>query len=221
MLLRLFHGTTKFNFTKIKKQGFIKCHSFWTPFQDSAVSMGGPFVFIHEFENIDYQWLGQGSWEYVEENEIYLKDIYAILKVDIKVIKYNTILDEKLHKQQLLKEKGEYCFFCKGKQELTYINNGHHFKPTGSSFSHSKYKSRWNNHIIPCPVCVLNYNPNYKEITITINKVEQILGKKWNPENKECMNLYIKLFPKVAKYERKINRRNTSGVNEEPKPPSC
>jgi RNA polymerase subunit RPABC4/transcription elongation factor Spt4 len=192
--MRCYHGVTKKSYKKIIKEKVIKSHSYWTPFEGDAVTMGGPYVFIREFPEITDEWIGNGGWEYIYSDDILLLEIIAITKHNIKLISYNTELDEKLHKQKILDEGKEFCSVCLGKEELTYLNNGHHLKPSGCSFSHSKYKSRWTKHVVSCPVCGLKHNPNWEEILITIEKVEKKLKEKFDAYNPKHIKWYIKLW---------------------------
>jgi hypothetical protein len=197
--MTLFHGTIRKNYKKILKEG-IKKYSFFTPFRDTAVSMGGPYVFGVDFPNVTDQMLCDGGWEWCCQESIPTNKIEYIVKIKVKILKYNSKLMLE-NRKKVIDEDPErnWCPTCTSHEELTYLDDGHWLLPTGSSFSHCNYKSRKTNRIIPCPVCNLKKNPNWDSITNTIKLVEDKLGKKFNAEDNKCIQQYIKLYKKICK----------------------
>jgi hypothetical protein len=145
-----YHGTSEENYKKILLSG-IKKGSYFTPFLFSAITMGGPYVFAVDLPHVTNERLGKSDWEFFNNKIIKIKDILSITKHDMKLILYNSALSTKLTKQQIESEGKIFCKKCKGKGELTYIDNGHHLLPGGCRFDVPN--TRTTNNIVTCPKC--------------------------------------------------------------------
>jgi hypothetical protein len=156
-----YHGTIKKYFKIIKKYG-LREWSYLTPFLSSALSMGGPYIFGIEIEEVTDEWLGKGNWEYRNPEIIYPHNFLFYAKYSNKLLNYNQKLDDELNKRRKLSENHIFCENCKGKGELTYLNNGHHWKIGGARWDYPK--SRTTKKCVVCPDCngfgYINYEEN-------------------------------------------------------------
>lgn len=133
-----YHGTTKKNYRKIKKEG-LKAGTYFTPSLHSAIAMGGPYVFgiVLDRDSTSY-------WEWISDREF--KTFHYILKCDIKLLYYDKNESRKFQ-EEFQEEQGRViCETCKGHGEIDYPDDGHHLLPRGSSWKN-------NRKIKACPVC--------------------------------------------------------------------
>jgi hypothetical protein len=199
--MTVFHGTIKKNYKSIMREGF-KPYSQFTPYFNTAVQMGGPYVIAVDFPWITKKMLYEGGWEFMNKEVIPPKLFEYAIKVDIKVLMYNSMLIQEERKQEIDADPDrEWCETCKTYGELTYLEDGHCLRPTGSSFSHNKFKSRSTKHIVPCPVCSLKHNPNYQEVLDAI-KATKRLNKGFDPNNPKDIEIYKKFYLKNWKPRR-------------------
>jgi hypothetical protein len=183
--MTLYHGTIKKFFKIIKKEG-IKQHSSFTPFLQTAISMGGPYIFAVDFPRVTDGMLANGGWEFHNNQIILPSKIEYFLKINAKLLKYN----KDLIIEKIAKEKGDnYCEFCNSTSEITYLLNGHDILPTGGSFSHNMHKSRSPDKIVLCPYC----NPTDKKVI----KLRSFFIEKFgglNLYDAKQRKLYIKMW---------------------------
>lgn len=132
-----YHGTTKEAYESIMRNGFTP-GTYFTPYFNSAISMGGPYVFAilrQEDPTKNY-------WEWISSAPILPAEIHSVVKVDLELLYYNKSIQTKLQHPS-----GVYCKLCEGHGELAYPDDGHHLLPRGCSWQSI------NREIIVCPDC--------------------------------------------------------------------
>jgi hypothetical protein len=144
-----YHGTIKKHFKKIQKDG-LREYSYLSPFLSSALCMGGPYIVGIDIPEVTDEWIGRGNWEYRNISVIYPQNFLITMKFSNRVLFFNTDLQRKLDRERIISENKNYCNFCLGKGELTYIENGHHWKVGGSRFD---YKKSRKGKLTICPKC--------------------------------------------------------------------
>lgn len=132
-----YHGTNEEGYNTIISSGYFKAGTYFTPYFDSAICMGGGYVFaiLREAEP------STSCWEWISDEVISTEGVHSIRKVGIELLHYN-----KKIQHQLLHENEETCHVCDGYGELTYPDDGHHLLPGGSSFNTPR-------EIVVCPYC--------------------------------------------------------------------
>jgi hypothetical protein len=154
-----YHGTIKEYYKKILKEGFKK-GTYFTPYFDSALQMGGEFIFGVLFEESPSKY-----WEWISDKRISKNNIISLRKIGLELLYYNPKLYKKIKISQQKEEYGEEIIFCKkcnGHGETSYPEDGHHLLPRGSSFCNERK-------IIVCKKCggFGCYYPNGKKINDT------------------------------------------------------
>jgi hypothetical protein len=139
-----YHGTTVENARNILKEG-LKEYSYYTPYLSTALSQGGPVIFIWYILDPEYQKaIEEGQWQFRINKVILPDDFIAIVHYkDVKLIKYNK---EKYFELQKT-DNPNICHFCRGTGELNYPDDGHNFLPGGGSFKNVNWKVK------ACPRC--------------------------------------------------------------------
>jgi hypothetical protein len=145
-----YHGTIKKYYKSISKFG-LKKYSYLTPFLSTALCMGGPYIFITNINEVDDTWIGKGNWEYRNKEIIYPNQFLAILKYSNKLLKFNRKLNDQLNRERIKNDNHIICEKCKGKGELTFLDDGHSWKVGGSRWDYKK--SRKGKKCVVCPNC--------------------------------------------------------------------
>ena len=130
-----YHGTTEEAVDGILRDGF-KVGTYFTNHFDSAVRMGGPYVFGIVFDKEFAYW----EWR---NSEIIPPDRIAYVQ---RVEMENVIYRPEIERLVSGSKKIEPCPRCNGYGELGYPEDGQHLLPGGCSFKHDR-------HIETCPDC--------------------------------------------------------------------
>ncbi|MGL4982249.1 MAG: hypothetical protein ACRC4W_05285 [Treponemataceae bacterium] len=135
----LYHGTIKKYADIIIKEGF-KDYTYFTPFLDSAINMGGEYVFSIYDKNVTDAMLGNGEWQF-RLSGIKKDKIVSLIRYKAKLLYYDTDSHRKYFEDE------NTCKLCNGKGEIGHIDDGSWLLPRGSSF-HSRKKG-----LVLCPEC--------------------------------------------------------------------
>jgi len=147
----MYHGTTAENIVAIMRDG-VRAGSFWTPYLQSAMTMGGPYVVAAHLDEVDAEQLvGAGDWEYVASEAVPPSRFILVYKLDAELLLYNRNAQRRLRKHYAEKDGRPWCEHCDGHGEMTYIDDGHWFLPGRAKFDSPG--SRINDELVPCPVC--------------------------------------------------------------------
>lgn len=148
-----YHGTTVENARNILKEG-LKEYSHYTPFLNTALSQGGPVVFVWYILDAEYEKAVQeGQWQFRTDKVIPPDGFVAVVHYrDVKIIKYNKEKHYELRKI----DNPDICDFCKGTGELNYPDDGHTFLPGGGSFKNVNWRAK------ACPKCKGHGNLNLR-----------------------------------------------------------
>jgi hypothetical protein len=140
-----YHGTTSKNAKSILREG-LKKDSYYTPFLDTALSQGGPVIFIwYILDPVYEELILSGQWQFRTEKIMSLDEFVAIVHYkNVKLIHYNKNLNQELR----IKDNPEICFYCQGAGELNYPDDGHCYLPGGSSIRTMNIRK-----IEQCPKC--------------------------------------------------------------------
>jgi len=133
-----YHGTTRRGYKEILRGG-LKTGSYLTPHLDSAIAMGGKYVFavyLREDPSNYWEWVSEGDFT----------EFYFIMKYRARLLYYNPEEFLRIKAIHAEEEGCKPCRRCKGLGELTYKNDGHHLLPKGCSF-------RKRRKIIVCSEC--------------------------------------------------------------------
>jgi hypothetical protein len=140
----VYHGTTVENAENILKEG-LREFSHYTPFLSTALSQGGPVVFIWYI--LDWQFqvaIKRGEWQFRTEKTVKPDEFVAVVHYkDVDLIKYNKKQSYKLR----LEAKPDLCRRCRGSGNLYYLDDGYGYLPKGSSSKTANRK------IKICPDC--------------------------------------------------------------------
>jgi hypothetical protein len=141
----LFHGTDEEHYLKIKEEGFLP-YTYFTPFLDSALCYGGPYIFaIWDETRTEYN----NNWELRFDNHISADEICFCIKYTSEMMIFNQkVENNKRHKNEII------CKNCNGNGALNYVNDGHHHLIGGGRFDdRNPYPSFYSDKIEICPVC--------------------------------------------------------------------
>lgn len=138
MMTTWYHGTTKKNYRRIKKEG-LKAGTYFTPDLHSAITMGGSYVFGVVLDRD----LKVSHWEWISDREF--KIFHFILKFDIKLLHYNKNENRKFREEFQKEQERVFCETCGGHGEIDYPDDGHFLLPRGSAWGNREMKV--------CPVC--------------------------------------------------------------------
>ena len=133
-----FHGTNEQGYKGILESNHFKAGTYFTPYFDTAISMGGEYVFAVVLDiDSDY-------WEWISPTDMFVANyLHSIRKVQIELIHYDSDKQNYLVRD----DDKDYCTFCNGHGELNYPNDGHHLLPGGAGFGGRTWE------IEVCQVC--------------------------------------------------------------------
>lgn len=141
----LYHGTDEEHFLKIKEEGF-EPYTYFTPYLDSALCMGGAYVFAIWCDEYDKY---SDKWELRFDDHIPSSEICFCVKYTSQMIIYNKEAENKKRYKNM-----SLCKNCGGSGAMNYNDDGHCFLIGGSRFDErNPYKSYIGEHIEICPVC--------------------------------------------------------------------
>lgn len=134
-----YHGTNEENCNSILKTGFNK-YTHFTPSFNSAMTMGGPYIF-GVLLSLDPK---ESYWQWVSDEVIPITSIHSIVHIkDVEVLYHNPKLNHMLR----WGEEKAFCEKCKGSGDTNYPHDGHHLLPGGSRFDNNTHE------VIICTEC--------------------------------------------------------------------
>lgn len=135
-----YHGTTAEGYSSIIASGKLKAGTYFTPYFDTAMCMGGSYVF-----GVILERPSNAYWEWVSDREFMLSEIHSIRKISVELLKYNKYQNKRFTEANI-DNSSTLCEKCEGHGELSYLDDGHWLIPGGAAFKQSKK-------VISCDVC--------------------------------------------------------------------
>ena len=129
-----YHGTVETAVENILKEGF-RVGTYFTNQLDSALRMGGPYVFGVVFDE------AFPCWEYISNEVVKPDRIAYVQRIEAQNIYYSPDVERLITKAHQV----ESCPTCKGHGEVGYSEDGHHLLPGGSAWGKSSIEL--------CPQC--------------------------------------------------------------------
>lgn len=126
--MQMYHGTIEKNVESIFQNG-LREGSYVTPFLYSALSYGGPHLFVIDFPEVTK--LDSDNWEYVTPRTYHKEDIIAYLEFSVELKYHNVEAELQAKRKRVSREGHVMCEACRGDGQTNYPHDGHHFIPGG------------------------------------------------------------------------------------------